>query len=199
MEIRNIFGERIENPDLTKGKLVESFENVICKYKITKEGEGYWETIREYENGGKDVAWVETSPQEGQWIGIDKDGNEINIDITLIPEDACKELDFPIYNPFLIYREYTEEELKEQRIFQLSEEIQQIKDMLRDSDYIILKIVEGLTTLEECDGVCAYRQELRNQINNLEKEINLLNGVIEEEEIQYPEVEDEEILIESEK
>ena len=171
MEIRNIFGEKIENPDLTKGKLIESFENVICKYKITKEGEGYWETIQEYENGGKDVAWVETSPQEGHWIGIDNNGNEIEVDITLIPEDACKEIDFPIYNPFLVYQEYTEEELKEKQILEILEQIEQIKKELQETDYVILKVVEGLITLDDCVETREYRQELRNQINFLKEKL----------------------------
>lgn len=62
-----------------------------------------------------------------------------------------------------IYRfiPFTELELATNRIAEL-------KQLLRDTDFKILKIVEGATTLAECASVIAERASWRKEINELE-------------------------------
>lgn len=55
-------------------------------------------------------------------------------------------------------------ELAQQRIGEL-------KQFLRDTDYQILKIVEGASTLKECAEVIAKRMAWRKEINELERDI----------------------------
>lgn len=58
--------------------------------------------------------------------------------------------------------EPTKEQLKEN-------EIARLKNLLKQTDYKTLKWVDGALTEEEYAEVKAYRQELRNKINQLEK------------------------------
>ena len=49
-----------------------------------------------------------------------------------------------------------------------SERITELKAMLRDTDYQILKIVEGASSLVECAQVIAQRAAWRKEINDLQ-------------------------------
>ena len=49
-------------------------------------------------------------------------------------------------------------------------EINALKILLRDSDYVACKIVEGVAKDGEYDDILAKRQEWRNLINNYEVE-----------------------------
>lgn len=53
----------IKNPDLFRGRLVED-KLLIAHHEATEfvEEQGHWETIAEYPNGGKDIAWVVDVP-----------------------------------------------------------------------------------------------------------------------------------------
>ena len=82
----------LENYDLNLGKLVA--DKLIIKHPEVKavEGKGYYKTIKEYSNGGKDVEWVdEVKPVKYQ------------------PEYTETE-DITVYVPF------TKEELKQHQI-----------------------------------------------------------------------------------
>lgn len=79
----------IENPDLTKGRIEISYiEKTIPEIQEIKE-QGHYETIKVYQNGGKDIKWV-----------VDVAG------VKYQPERIEKE---QIY----IYIPYSEEEIKE--------------------------------------------------------------------------------------
>lgn len=85
----------LEEYDVTKGKLVK--DTITIKYPEVKavEEKGHYETVAEYENGGKDVKWVvETAGVEYQ------------------PEREETE---EIY----VYAPYTDEELKNVQIEKL--------------------------------------------------------------------------------
>lgn len=60
--MKRIFDENdieIQNPDLEKGYLKEDSLFIMHHESIKSvEEQGHWETIAEYPNGGKDVAWV---------------------------------------------------------------------------------------------------------------------------------------------
>ena len=58
--------------------------------------------------------------------------------------------------------EPTDEEITKQRIFEL-------KKFLSDTDYIVIKISEGVATKEEYSEVLIQRQKCREEINELEK------------------------------
>lgn len=51
--------------------------------------------------------------------------------------------------------------------------ISDLKQLLRDSDYNILKVVEGALTLQDCSEIIKKRATWRKEINDLEKKHNL--------------------------
>lgn len=53
------------------------------------------------------------------------------------------------------------------------QKIEELKQQLRDSDYHILKIVEGAITLQDCAEVIKKRASWRKEINDLERKHNL--------------------------
>ena len=131
--------------DLDKGYLVDD-ELVINHIEVKgQEEEGHYETIAEYENGGKDVAWI-----------IDKPYIE--------HEDAWKEV-----IPIKVYIEYSENEIKKQN---LEKEITKTKELLSNTDYMTLKYVDGLYTDEEYQPIKENREHLRKRINSLEEELS---------------------------
>ncbi len=102
----------IENPDLTKGYLVEKHRDILHKYKITQEEQGHFETLKEYPNGGKDVQWIVDVNEEGIWVTYDAEGNRIETD-AIVPDDAPHEIEISDIETFYNYVLYTEEELSE--------------------------------------------------------------------------------------
>lgn len=52
-------------------------------------------------------------------------------------------------------------------------EIDELKEKLIDTDYNIIKIVEGVATREEMTNVIAQRAEWRRRINELEAKFNI--------------------------
>lgn len=50
-------------------------------------------------------------------------------------------------------------------------EITQLKANLAETDYVAIKIAEGAATTENYDDVLVQRQEWRDRINALEKEL----------------------------
>ena len=93
----------LDNPDLKKGWLKED-KIVVKTIPATEEvqEQGHYVTIREYENGGKDVEWV-----------VDVEG------IPAKPETY-------VYEDILLYTLYTEEELVELEIYELEERLAQL-------------------------------------------------------------------------
>lgn len=52
----------------TKRGTVETQEvELVATYEITDAGEGEYVTLKEYENGGKDVRWEWTKEPQGEW------------------------------------------------------------------------------------------------------------------------------------
>ena len=71
-----------------------------------------------------------------------------------------------------IYREMTKKEVQEfESSLQVGvdAEINILKQNLADTDYVIIKIAEGVATPEEYSDIIAQRQEWRNQINSLQE------------------------------
>lgn len=109
----------------------------------------HYETIKEYENGGKDLIKI-----------IDQEYIE--------HRDAYdEEIEEEVFIP------YTEKELQ---IMELQRQIDDTKHLLKDTDYKTLKFVEGYYSIEEYEPIKTQRQEYRNQINELEEQLNSLKG-----------------------
>lgn len=87
MEIYNEQMERIESPDLSLGRLERSTRTVHHEAVQGVEEVWHYETVAEYENGGKDVEKV--------------------IDVPGVEAQAAYDEEIPI----LIYHPYTQEEL----------------------------------------------------------------------------------------
>lgn len=70
-----------------------------------------------------------------------------------------------------IYRDMTEEEMNVKVDIPLDWRIAELKQMLADTDYHIIKMAEGEATFEECSEIIALRKAWRKEINELEERI----------------------------
>lgn len=129
--------EILTDYDLKLGHLIKD-KIVVPEVCYIKE-EGHYETIREYENGGKDVKWV--------------------IDTPGVEHKPAREEEILIYVP------YTEKELK---IIDAEKKIQELKDKLEKTDYQAIKYAEGQMTPEDYEPMKIKRQQWRVEINELE-------------------------------
>ena len=71
----------------------------------------------------------------------------------------------------------TDDEKKQQRIGELEKGISDDKKELGDTDYVTIKIAEGVATKEEYEAVLKEREELREEIRRLQKELDELRPV----------------------
>ena len=71
----------------------------------------------------------------------------------------------------------TEDEKKQAHIGELEQEIHEDKKELEDTDYVTIKIAEGVATKEEYEAVLKEREELREEIRRLQKELDELRPV----------------------
>ena len=138
----------LEEYDITKGKLVN--DTITIKHPEVKavEEEGHYETVAEYENGGKDVKWV--------------------VEVAGVEYQPAREETEEIY----VYVPYTDEELKRNEI---THNIEVLKNNLTKTDYKLFKYVEGELTDDEYAPTKQKRKEWRYEINQLEKQIKELN------------------------
>lgn len=142
MRIFDINDNEIESPDLTKGYL-KADKLFIAHHKAVEAvaEKGHYKVIAEY---------PETGGKDFEWV-IDVAGVEA--------KDAWDE-----YEDGYRYVLFTAKELAEQKIAEL-------KRMLSDTDYHILKVMEGATTLAACAEIIKKRADWRKEINDLEKQL----------------------------
>ena len=140
--------------DLDNGYLQEDILITHIPEVKAVEEKGHYEVIAEYENGGKDVEWIIDEP------GIE--GKEAY--------DEKEEIQ--------IYIPYTEEELRakkiEKKISEKKMEILKYKNLLKETDYKAIKYAEGYYTDEEYESIKIIREGYRENIRNLEEQINSL-------------------------
>ena len=139
MRILDINNNEIVNPSLEEGNLVK--EEILVASHPAQE---YIEEQGHYEV----IKEYPNGGRDVKWI-VDVPGQK-----------ACEAWDE--YETILRFIPFNEKELAEQRISFL-------KSYLEESDYNILKIVEGAATLEEKADVIAQRAEWRKEINELEE------------------------------
>lgn len=73
------------------------------------------------------------------------------------------------------YRDMTDEEINDlQKTFisYAQARLNELKELLSNTDYIACKIAEGSATKEEYTDIIAQRQEWRKEINEIEKSEN---------------------------
>ena len=141
---------REEDIDFTKGNTIQ--DTLIIHHDEQPEikeipEEGHYEVIHEYPNGGKDVKWV-----------IDKLGVKGSPKIEAYDEKET------IY----VYKPYSEEYIRERDI---SQQITNLQYELSQTDYKLLKYLEGYYTDEEYAPIKKERQEMRDKINNLKSKL----------------------------
>lgn len=129
----------IESPDLSKGYLKQD-SLFICHHKAI---EGVAE-VGHYET----IKEYPNGGRDVEWI----------VDVQAVEaKDAYDE-----FEEIQRYIPFTEAQLAVSRISEL-------KRFLQETDYNILKVVEGAMTLGECSEVIAKRALWRKEINELEK------------------------------
>jgi len=123
--------------DLEKGYIInDTLIHHIDGVKGKKE-KGHYEVVAEYDNGGKDIAWIVDEP------GIEE----------IIEHDEEE--------PIQVYKAYSEEELLIKRS---AAELESLMLELTSSDYQALKYAEGYYTEEEYKPIKEYRESLRERI-----------------------------------
>lgn len=106
---------------------------------------------------------VEAVEEKGHWVTIKEypnGGKDVDW-VVDVPAVEAKEA-YDEYEEILRYVPFTEKELAVAKINEL-------KQKLSDTDYNILKIVEGAATLTECADIIKQRAAWRKEINELEK------------------------------
>jgi hypothetical protein len=72
-----------------------------------------------------------------------------------------------------LFPEPTEEELEQLRLQQEKQNrIAELKQLLNDSDYLVVKHMEGLIPEDKWEEIKVRRQSYRDEINQLEEELN---------------------------
>lgn len=136
--------------DLEKGYLTPDVITTHYAAVQAVEEVGHYETVREYENGGKDVEYVIDTPA-----------------VQAVEErDETEEI--------YIYIPYTAEELRKREI---DARIAELKRLLSASDYKAIKYAEGLITAEDYAETKTERQAWRDEINTLESELSEGGGL----------------------
>lgn len=173
-------GSVVESPDRDLGEVTYHTLRVTHSWVVDSEEEGHWETVAEYDNGGRDVEWVVDSPETGHWDTRDEDGNEVEHFDGPIFDDWPHDQVVSDQWEYGTYRKYSDEEL-EQILADRAEaerqrEIAELKQQLTDTDYVVTKLSEFSVTGEELPdedaeryaGVMEQRQKWRARINELE-------------------------------
>lgn len=134
-------GNILEEYDPSAGRIEKRTETIFHEAVEGVEETGHYETVQEYDNGGKDIVWVTDTP-------------------AIESKEAYSEtIEYELYIP------YTPEEIEERN---MQQRIAELKGMLAETDYIAAKIAEGAATREEYEGKLAERQSWRDEINELE-------------------------------
>lgn len=141
--------EILDEYDLEKGEL--RLDTLIIHHDEVEGQEevGHYEVIAEYDNGGKDVEYI-----------IDKPYIE--------HQDAYDEEE-----QIQIYIPYSNEQLT---IKELTQNINNLKESLKLTDYKAIKYAEGWISEEEYLPIKEERQSYRDKINEYEKLIKELES-----------------------
>ena len=143
---------RQEQLDFSLGYLKKCEKTVHIPAQEEQQEIGHYEVLAEYENGGKDVEWV-----------IDQE--------YIAGHDAYEKTE-----EYQVYVLFTEAHLHNKPI---REQIKAFENALTESDFQILKYIEGELSEENFLRIKDSRRHCREQIRLLQRE--LLPGETEEE------------------
>lgn len=102
-----------EEQDLNIGVFKSSQRDIYYKWVIEQEEIGDWEVVREYPNGGKDVAWIVSTPEIGEWKTYDLLTNEDITEYIRWEGHGDKNEIYEDIENIMVYHKFTQEELEE--------------------------------------------------------------------------------------
>ena len=142
-------------------RIFDENDNLLDTYDETK---GYLKKDRLFVCHHEAVEAVE---EQGHWETVAEypNGGKDAVWVVDVPGGKAKEA-WDEYEDILRFVAFPAKELATRKI-------QELKQKLADTDYNILKVVEGAATLAEMAEVIAQRAEWRLEINNLEKELEV--------------------------
>lgn len=140
--------KELQEYDLSKGYL--KLDKLFVKHYDAVEEQGHYETIKEYENGGKDVEWV-----------VDVAGQEEHDE----------------YEDIQVYIPYTEKELAEQRIYELKQKLANTDWIASKLAEAVAYDLEAGNNAKVVELRAKYAKEL-NDRENWRKEINELEQIL---------------------
>lgn len=135
-------GKRIEDYDLSKGRLESKSKRVEHRWVVDSKERGEWVTKKEYpETGGKDVEWRVTVAERGHWKTTDAEGKEVTGFDGNISDDWPHDMPIPDIFKYAVYHAYTNAELaelakkkaKEEQAIQEAKEKAEIASTLPDA------------------------------------------------------------------
>lgn len=113
MIVKDLNGNTLDEYDLTLGKLTAQTETVHHEAVAGIQEQGYWQTLVEYPNGGKDVAWV------------------VEVEGVKAQEAYDEQIDYQLYTP------YSEEELSELQANRTPSLEERIADLQEQIDLLL--------------------------------------------------------------
>lgn len=101
----------VESPDLEAGRIEYHEANVRHRWVSDVEEQGHYETVAEYDNGGKDVEWVVDSEGSGHWETVYDNDEPVEHFDGFIGEDWPHDIEIQDTWSYGLYVKYSEEEL----------------------------------------------------------------------------------------
>ena len=106
---------------------------------------------------------VKAREERGHWVTLKEYPNGGKDVDWVIDEPATEAREaWDEYEPIMRFVEFTKSEINQRRIAEL-------KALLQSTDYMILKVIEGATTLAEIAETIRQRAAWRKEINELEE------------------------------
>lgn len=168
----------ITDPDCNLGRLELKQRPITQRYIIDTPARTHKKVIRVYPNGGKDVETVIDVSEKAHWeTRLPETGELVEFD-GVYPEDKKTGDIVQNVQTYYLYTPYTEEELatmeKESQERAIQKEISTLKSNLQETDYVATKIAEGVSSKEDYADILARRAEWRQEINDLESQLDSL-------------------------
>ena len=129
--------QELQEYDRTKGYLQN--DKLFVKHYNAVEEQGHYETIKEYENGGKDVEWV--------------------IDVAGVEEHDEFE-DIQVFIP------YTEQELIQKQIFEIKQLLAKYKEDVEQVELFGMERTDYEEKKKACADMILELRELEKQLKN---------------------------------
>jgi len=96
-----------------------------------------------------------------------------NINYQTFPEtDDMIEVDEELLNQIGITKQYVNGKIVDYKVPSINKRISELKKLLKDTDYQAIKFAEGEITAEKFEPIKAQRKAWRDEINELEKQLN---------------------------